>query len=239
MNAQVVVPEYIEQRGYVAEVIRRPRTKTARLQVDDGAVSIVVPLELPQTRIKKILAEKNRWIKEKLYLHQQAMPASSKEFVNGEAFAYLGRNYRLKIKTGAFAPVKLKQGRLVVTLPKQNRTPELIRTALVQWYQQQALIRFTEKVERYAKIIGVSPKKVSIKQFKSRWGSCTAKGEIQFHWKVILAPHKIVDYVVIHELCHLKHHDHSPAFWKSVERYMPDYLESKEWLKMVGSRFDL
>lgn len=239
MNAIATTHEYIEQRGYVAEVIRRPRTKTARLQVDDGAVSIVVPVELPQARIKKILTEKNRWIKEKLYLHQQAMPVSSKEFISGEAFPYLGRNYRLKIETGPFAPVKLKQGRLLVTLPKQNRTPELIRTALVQWYHHQALIRFNEKVDRYAKVIGVNPKSVSIKNFKARWGSCTARGELQFHWKVILAPHRIVDYVVIHELCHLKHHDHSPAFWKSVERYVPDYLECKEWLKIVGSRFDI
>lgn len=239
MNASSFIPEYIEQQGYIAEVIRKPRLKTARLQVEEATVSILVPKELPQARIKKILNEKNRWIKEKLYLHQQAIPVSTKEFINGEAFPYLGKNYRLKIKTGLFQPVKLKEGRLVVTLPKLNRTPELIRGALIQWYEHQALIRITEKVGRYAKLIGVSPKKVSIKNFKSRWGSCTAKGEVQFNWKVILAPHKIVDYVVIHELCHLKHHDHSPAFWTSVERYMPDYLDSKEWLKMVGSRFDL
>jgi predicted metal-dependent hydrolase len=234
-----IAHEYIEQRGYVAEIIRRPRTKTARLQVDDGVVSIVVPQELPQTRIKKILTEKNRWIKEKLYLHQQAMPVSGKEFISGEAFPYLGRNYRLKIETGEFAPVKLTQGRLVVTLPTQSTSLTFIRTALIQWYQHQALIRFNEKVNRYANIMGVSPKSVSIKNFKSRWGSCTAKGEIQFHWKVILAPHRIVDYVVIHELCHLKHHDHSPAFWKSVECYVPDYMACKVWLKTVGSRFDV
>ena len=65
------------------------------------------------------------------------------------------------------------------------------------------------------------------------------KGEIQFHWKIIMAPHRIVDYVVVHELCHLKHHDHSLAFWKSVERVVPDYLECKEWLRDVGARFDV
>lgn len=237
--AKVPTTEYLEQRGIVAEIIRTPRIKTARLQVHDGAVSVAVPFELPVERIEKILSEKHRWIKEKLYLQQQAMPVSGKEFISGEAFPYLGRNYRLKIETGAFQPLKLKHGRLVVSVPEQNKNPEFIRTALIQWYQHQALSRFTEKVERFAKIIGVQPTNVAIKNFKSRWGSCTAKGEIQFHWKVILAPHRIVDYVVIHELCHLKHHDHSPAFWKSVERHVPDYLECKEWLKMVGSRFDV
>ena len=71
--------------------------------------------------------------------------------------------------------------------------------------------------------------------FKSRWGSCNVKGEIQFHWKVIMAPHRIVEYVAVHELCHLKHHDHSPAFWKSVERIVPDYAECRSWLKEFGS----
>jgi predicted metal-dependent hydrolase len=231
--------EVIQGRGFEAEVIRTDRRKSARVQVEDGAVSIIVPIALPLERIEKIVQDKHRWIKEKLYLHQQAMPVSSKEFVSGEAFPYLGRNYRLKVESGAFQPVKLKQGRLVVTLPKEAATPELIRNALVRWYRLQAQERFDEKVTRYARVIGVAPVSVGIKTFKSRWGSCTAKGEILFHWKVILAPHRIVDYVVVHELCHLKHHDHSAAFWQSVGRVMPDYLECKEWLKAVGARFDV
>ena len=80
---------------------------------------------------------------------------------------------------------------------------------------------------------------VGIKNYKSRWGSCTAEGDITFNWKVIMAPNRIVDYVVVHELCHLIHHDHSPKFWREVERFMPDYLECKEWLKHNGSFLDL
>ena len=122
---------------------------------------------------------------------------------------------------------------------KEVATPQLVRNALVRWYRLQAHQRFAEKVLRYARVVGVSPTAVDIKTFKSRWGSCNIRGEVQFHWKVILAPHRIVDYVVVHELCHLKHHDHSPLFWKSVERVMPDYLKCKEWLKLVGARFDV
>lgn len=106
-------------------------------------------------------------------------------------------------------------------------------------YRLQAQQRFAEKVLRYARVVGVTPTAVDIKTFNSRWGSCNIKGEVQFHWKVILAPHRIVDYVVVHELCHLKHHDHSPVFWKAVERVIPDYLECKEWLKLAGARFDV
>ena len=100
--------EVIQGRGYEVDVIRTGRSKTARVQVEDGSVSIILPTGLAHDRIAKIIADKHRWIKEKLYLHQQTAPASSKEFVSGEAFAYLGRNYRLKVESGAFQPAKLK-----------------------------------------------------------------------------------------------------------------------------------
>lgn len=230
--------EVVQGRGYEVDVIRTDRSKSARVQVEDGSVSIIVPAGLAWDRITKIVADKHRWIKEKLYLHQQTAPASSKEFVSGEAFTYLGRNYRLKIEPGAFQPAKLRQGRLVVTIPKEMSSAALVRNAVVRWYRLQAQARFSEKVTRYSKIIGVKPASVAVKTFKSRWGSCTVKNEVLFHWKVIQAPHRIVDYVVVHELCHLKHHDHSVAFWRSVEAVIPDYLKCKEWLKQEAHSFN-
>lgn len=231
--------EYISGNGYVAEVIRTARIKSARLQVEDGVVSIAVPKALEAERIEQLLKDKHRWIKEKLYLHQQQQPAPKREMLSGEAFPYLGRNYRLKITTGKLQPVKLLQGRLQVVVPKAMRHDHIIRDMLTHWYRLQAETRFKEKVKRYASIVGVEPTDVSVKTFKSRWGSCNIKGEIQFHWKVIMAPHRIIDYVVVHELCHLKHHDHSPAFWKSVEKIVPDYLECKAWLKEFGVGFEV
>lgn len=231
--------EYISGNGFVAEVIRTARIKSARLQVEDGVVSIVVPKALETERIEQLLKDKHRWIKEKLYLHQQQQPAPKREMLSGEAFPYLGRNYRLKITTGKLQPVKLLQGRLQVVVPKAMRHEHIIRDMLTHWYRLQAEIRFKEKVKRYASVVGVEPTDVSVKTFKSRWGSCNVKGEIQFHWKIIMAPNRIVDYVVVHELCHLKHHDHSPAFWKSVERIVPDYAECRAWLKEFGVGFEV
>ena len=107
----------------------------------------------------------------------------------------------------------------------------MIRNALVRWYKRQASLKIREKVKRYAPIVGVEPAGVNIKTFKSRWGSCTAKGELEFNWLIMLAPNRMVDYVVIHELCHLIHHDHSPEFWREVMRVMPDYQQCREWLR--------
>ena len=77
----------------------------------------------------------------------------------------------------------------------------------------------------------MEPRSVAVKDYKSRWGSCSAKGDISYNWKIVLAPHRIVDYVVVHELCHMLEHNHSSRYWKLVEKYVPDYRERRDWLK--------
>ncbi|MCK5894428.1 MAG: M48 family metallopeptidase [Endozoicomonadaceae bacterium] len=208
----IVQSEYIEGNGFIAEVIRTSRIKTANVRVEEGAVSVVVPMELPQSRIVTILKDKNQWIKHKIVLHREAMPVSAKDYVSGESFSYLGRNYRLKVSRGHFKPVKLVQGRLVVTVPQGINQSNMVRNALVRWYKCHAGLKLRDKVARYAGIIGVEPAGVGIRTFKSRWGSCSNKGQVDFNWKIIMAPNRIVDYVVVHELCHLKQHDHSHSF---------------------------
>ena len=226
--------EFVKGNGFFAEVIRTSRRKTASVKVDDGKVSVVVPEKLADSRIEELVNKKSRWIKEKLLIHSESRPVKPKEYVSGECFTYIGRNYRLKVITDSTPSVKLVGGRLVATLPDGSKNPEKVCNALTQWYRTHAEKRLQQKVKRYAKIIGIEPVSVGIKSFKSRWGSCSVKGEILFNWKIIIAPNRIIDYLVVHELCHLKRHDHSPEFWKCVERVIPDYLECKEWLKENG-----
>lgn len=231
MRTVLGAPEYRDGNGFIAEVIRTNRRKTADIRVEEGAVSVIVPVSTSLEKIDQLLSSKRMWIKEKMALQRDMAPASSKQFVSGEAFPYLGRNYRLKVMHGSFAPVKLLQGRLVVQMPDSGQQPYMIRNAIVRWYKRQAEQKIREKVKRYAPIVGVEPAGVNIKTFKSRWGSCTAKGELEFNWLIMLAPNRMVDYVVIHELCHLIHHDHSPEFWREVGRVMPDYQLCREWLR--------
>ncbi|MGE6776455.1 M48 family metallopeptidase [Vreelandella titanicae] len=236
MTAMANPTEYRDASGFIAEIIRTNRRKSADIRVEEGAVSIVVPSETPLEKIDQLLASKRRWIKEKMALHQLAAPASSREFVSGEAFPYLGRNYRLKIETGAFAPVKLVHGRLLITLPSGPERPHMVRNALVRWYKRQAEQKIKEKVTRFAPIVGVSPMGVGIRTFKSRWGSCTTKGKLEFNWQIMMAPNRMVDYVVMHELCHLIRHDHSSEFWNELGRVMPDYPQCREWLRENAER---
>ena len=109
-----------------------------------------------------------------------------------------------------------------------------IQGYLQAWYRGRALERLQDKTTRYAQRIGVSPAGVSVRSFKSRWGSCNKHGQIVFNWAIIKAPHSIVDYVVIHELCHLIHPNHSKAFWQLVGRHDPAYPAHRQWLKERG-----
>ena len=105
---------------------------------------------------------------------------------------------------------------------------------LIAWYEKHALERLKEKTERYSKIIGVKPVSVNIKDYKSRWGSCSSNGDILYNWRIIIAPHKIIDYVVVHELCHILEHNHSKKYWRHVSNNFHNYVECQNWLKFNG-----
>ncbi|MDB1124677.1 M48 family metallopeptidase [Vibrio algarum] len=227
-------PELIHTEAYSVLVERTSRRKTASIKVDEGEVIIIVPKLLQQDKIDKILVDKRSWIVEKLALYQATSPATIREYVSGESLPYLGRNYRLKVLTGDLTPTKLLNGRITVTVPEPSTQSHYVRRALVKWYKRHADKKIREKVWRYESLVGVETGVVRTKEFKSRWGSCTPYGDLEFNWVIVMAPNRVVDYVVVHELCHLIHHDHSPQFWKEVERVMPDYKEHKDWLREYG-----
>lgn len=216
------------------EVVRTKRRKTASIKVFDGFVQAIVPDQLSDTRVNGLIQKRTPWIRSKLREQSQAITPRPKEYISGESFTYLGRNCRLKVLQGSDCGVKLKGGYLEVGVSKKPKDGD-IRNALVEWYEEHALARLTEKTNRYAGIMGVSPKSISVRDYKSRWGSCSSKGDISYNWRIIIAPHHIVDYVVVHELCHLKHPNHSPAYWRSVKREIPEYEVCRRWLKDHGA----
>jgi len=226
--------------GFEYKVTRTNRRKTASISVKDEIVSIIVPENIPDERVQAILSKKSRWIKDKLNYYQGTRSSSkAKDYVSGEGFSYLGRNYRLKILSGESRGVKFKDGRLIVQIPKdfsQSRRVKKIREFLEEWYQERALLKLKEKAKRLSRNVGVTPEMIGIKSYKGRWAGCSKNHEVFFNWNIIMAPNRIVDYVVIHELVHLVHHDHSREYWKKLKAVFPDYLECKEWLKANGKR---
>lgn len=224
---------------FEVQIHRTNRRKTASIKVLQGVVQVVVPKTLSQQAIDDLIANKSNWIRQKL-MQQQSVPVSKpKQFVSGESFTYLGRNYRLKVLPGQVAPVKLKHGYLQVTVaPDQKSDQQLIRQRLRDWYLHCAMDKLEQKTSKYAEQMGIQPTQIKVKEYKSRWGSCNTRGEISYNWKIIMTPHRIVDYVVIHELCHLIHHNHSPEYWHQVRSIVPDYQSKRDWLKTNAGLLD-
>lgn len=171
---------------------------------------------------------------------QRLPPRAPRKLVSGESFPYHGRQYRLKVREGHQVGVCLKGGALLATVrssePIEHRQARIAHY-LQQWYRRQALEHLSEKAARYSKQIGVSTAAIGVREFKARWGSCTANGHVAFNWPIIKAPNPIADYVVIHELSRLVHPNHSKAFWQLVARHDPAHGEHRQWLGSGGESF--
>ena len=219
------------------EIIRSERTKSASIEIEDGVVKVVVPKNLSNQRIENLVNYRTAWIRKTLKSQNDIFRSKPKEYVNGESFAYLGRNYRLKCLRGAAGHVKLKNGYLNVPVGIGISSPDaekFIQQSLKQWYQKRALEKLKDKTKRYAKILGVNPRSVKVKEYKARWGSCLSSGDIIYNWRIIIAPHHIVDYIVVHELCHLLEHNHGKRYWRHVESIISNYKQNRQWLKING-----
>ena len=157
-------------------VIRTDRRKTASIKVVEGDVQVIVPSTLSEAGINDLVQKKSKWIRQKLQLHESIKPVRPKEFVSGESFAYLGKNYRLKLLQGDSKGVKLKGGYFVLAIPESttaNSRVDHIKSQLTQWYVDHADSRLKDKSNRYAELVGVMPNSVTIKHYKSRWGGCS------------------------------------------------------------------
>lgn len=222
----------MEGFDFQVEVMRTDRKRSASIYLENEVVKVRVPKSLSEQRIRELITKRTPWIKTKIKETLERPTFKPKEYVSGETFPYLGRNYRLKVTQGTETSIKLKEGYLyATTLTTDKAADETIRSMLVSWYRQHAETRLGEKTNRLANIVGVQPTSIKIRDYKSRWGSCSNTGEISYNWRVILAPHRIVDYVVIHELCHLLEHNHSPRYWKHVERCVPNWRDCRNWLR--------
>ena len=215
------------------QVVRsRKRRKTSSIIISNGIVKVVVPDQISDFTIKELINKRMPWIRKKLKDELNITPGIVKNYVDGESFMYLGNNYKLKSFVGNVSFVKVLSDYINVSLPKKSK--ENIKSLLERWYEEKAIEILTEKTNRYAKIIGVSPTAISVGDYKSKWGSCSIEGKISYNWKIIIAPSRVLEYIVIHELCHMLEHNHSKEYWRHVNTYCKDFKESRKWLRMNG-----
>ena len=220
------------------------RKKTVEVQVDGRRhVRVAAPASATREKIERLLRTRSRWLIGRLKRDNEA--ATTHEFVNGETFLYLGRQARLRIldaKGGENASVRLVRGRLEVRVRPAARVgirKRRIREALEDWYRARAETKLRERVYLYAPKLGIEPAGVVIRNQARRWGSCNKDGVLRFNWRIVTAPMSLVDYVVVHELCHLSGASHhGAAFWSIVGRTLPDYERRRAALRARGSEFN-
>ena len=222
--------------------IVRSRRKTADIVIErDGRVMVRVPKSLPDRKINDLLQAKRYWIHKNLAEWRDLNATRVlREYRNGEGFLYLGRSYRLLLVGSQEEPLLLKDGRLCLRRDLVSRGGvKAAQAAFQNYYIERGLERLARRVEYYAPKVGVKPRKIEVRELSHRWASCSPGGNLAFHWKCMMAPPTIIDYIVVHELCHFHVLDHSDAFWNEVDKIMPDYRERKEWLKKNGAALDV
>jgi len=222
--------------------VRYGKRRTLVIQMEPmEKILVLSPIGLSEDYIIERVLSKGEWILKKLAAFKDAgfLP-SKKQFVAGELFLYLGRNYKLHVllnRNIVRPKVELAQNNIFIFSPLKEQ--EILRAALQKWFKKEANKIILQKVEYFKKILMAEPAQIKIKEQKRRWGSCSSRGNIYFNWRIIMAPDQVIDYIVVHEIAHLIHRNHSPIFYRLIESIMPDYKTRKKWLKDFGIRMDI
>lgn len=220
-------------------VLLYSKRKTLSIAVTpDKQVTITAPYD---ASFKKILDKAGRragWISKqirKFESYEASLLCRKVEYVSGETFYYLGRKYRLKVQGGITGDVSIK-GRYISVTVKNKAGQKHIANLLMNWYKQEAKKIFQERFERYTYILKrekISVNQLMVRRLEKRWGSCTEKGNIILNLSLVQAPVQCIDYVIVHELCHLKHLHHGPKFYSLLNRYMEDWEKIRNRLQTV------
>ncbi len=202
------------------------RRRSVQITVDrEGELILSAPTGCERGVMEEFVREKRFWIYKKLAEKEALRPEIiRKQYIVGEGFPYLGRSYRLLLVDEQDVAVKLERGRF------KMRRADAGRESMIRWYRDHATAWLTRRVDQFARRVDVEASGVEVRDLGYRWGSCGKSGKLYFHWRTILLPARIVEYIVVHELVHLREPHHTPEFWTRVERALPDFAQRKQWL---------
>lgn len=224
-----------EQLYYRLE--RRPR-RSVGLKITAEGLVVHAPQRLAQSLLESLILQKADWILKKLSARSDSkIPPLS--WQNGEQLLLLGNTVTLAVRHDVRSrAVNHQPGLLELAMPDHNEAPAVARKVL-QWYKKQALIDFNRRLEIFSAKLGVALPKLLISNARTRWGSCNSKREIRLNWRLLQAPPHLINYVVCHELAHLKEMNHSAKFWAVVASIYPDYKAAEKELKVWSPRLHL
>lgn len=225
------------------ELIWSNKRKTVGVAVKKDRIYITAPEGTAVETIDHIVKEKMPWIRKQLQENEEVQGERiENQFLSGEKLPYLGREYRLKVHKGTNGTTptfRFYQGKFYAAVPgslPEEQYREMLYPLYKEWITKKGTKFIQERIPRFTLKLQEEPIAVQIREQKQRWGSCTPAGKILLNWHVFLAQTSVIDYVLVHELAHLKHLNHSYEFWSTVKMLLPNYEEKKEWLRINGKK---
>lgn len=218
----------------IDKLVRAKRRTIALIVERDGSLTVRAPKRAALSDIEQFIQQKSGWIERSREKLKAIAPLLQKQYIDGEKFPFLGNTYELRLVKPQHPTLRFNNG-FTLSRTSQPRGEQVF----IRWYKEQALQVFSERVQHYAIMYGFEPKQVKVNSAKTRWGSCSANGTINFTWRLVMAPLEIIDYVVLHELAHLRVKNHSQTFWSLVETLVTDCKEKRKWLRENGETLTL
>jgi hypothetical protein len=216
---------------------RTERRKTVSIFIErDGSVRVLAPVSASDETIETAVKSKEYLIFTKLAKWKELNQGKVKrEYVNGQSFLYLGRNYRLKLTENQDVPLKISGGFFLLGIKHLPKAEKVFK----EFYKEKALLKIKERMKVHEDKFPTKPTSIKVLELRNRWASWTPKNGLNFHWKCIMAPVSVLDYIIMHEMVHLKYPNHSTDFWNELDKKMPDYREQENWLKRNGVKMAL
>lgn len=226
--------EIIQFESLQIEIWRRPRQKTIRLTVKpDGRLRVTCNSRVAKRDILKFLGDSRAFIQKALAeVEKLKAKHPPKKYLSGEDVLFKGQSLRVEVvwTWNKRIEIKVEGDKFEILAPLNSSVPQ--RTKAVQdFYKNEGRKHLEVRVQHWSSKMGLRPRSLSVRGQTTRWGSCTEAGVISLNWKLMAAPEPVIDYVIVHELAHLEHLNHSPRFWRLVELHMPDYLKLRRWLR--------
>ncbi len=214
--------------------LERRQRRTVGLKITPDGLMIHAPKRITQAQIDTIILEKSNWILKKLSVLKEHKPLTF-AWENGESLMLLGQTLHFKLTEDKRNTIFLSENNVCLNTPRITDEKWIARK-MFTWYQQTAFVDFARRLEIFSTKLGVKTPSLFLSNAKSRWGSCNSRREVRLNWRLIQAPPQIINYVVCHELAHLKEMNHSAKFWQVVESIFPEYKEAEKDLKLLSSQ---
>jgi hypothetical protein len=224
---------------YTIRESKRARRMSLKVDYDNG-LQVIIPAGMKVKNLDRLLYERREWILKYLQRMEEIdSHVIKRDFISGEWLPFLGDDYELEViapRNSQRTTVTQRDNVIRVRLTADPdhklsaRGPE-VRRALEKWYRRQAKNYILARTEALADELGFEFNRIAIKGQRTRWGSCSEQGNLNFNWRLMMAPPDAIDYVIIHELCHLEELNHSPAYWSLLAQFCPDYADWIQWFK--------